>query len=268
MALAKFGVEHPSSTSQLGPLARYDLCVTRKGESAWLHVIVPTEGLADEKGEHYKAESRERWVLLSDHAEPGVDYQPFKLSMAPSLERQWGKRSVIDDLITLAREYHQRTGVPLGIGDVSEVTGGKMKDHWTHRVGADADVYLLDYPDEPGDGSGEPHIVYHQFRGGRSIWSTKPKGKGQREQPNGSGETITAKRLRTLAELVLPLDEVAYFVHNDPIVLDEFDDEAGKRKPGRRYLHARNKGYWPVHDDHVHLRWVDGPLPVGVTPRP
>lgn len=263
MALAKFGVERPASTAEVGPLVRYDLCVTRKGNEAWLHVIVPAAGLAPKKGQHYKAESHTRWVLLSDVAQPGVDYEPFKRSAPPSLARQWGKQAVVEDLTALARAYHERTGVRLGIGDVSHVTGGKMKDHWTHRVGADADVYLLAYTD-----GGDPHVIFHQFRRNRSIWSSKPDGKGEREQPNGSGETLTAERLRALAELVLPNDEIAYFVHNDPEVLVDFDTQAGERKPGRRYLHARNKGYWPVHDDHVHLRWVEGPLPVGVTPRP
>jgi hypothetical protein len=263
MALAKFGVQMPSSTAQSGPLARYDLCVTRKGEQAWLHVIVPATGLAEQEGAHYKAESRERWVLLSDHAEPGVDYEPFKRSATPSLARQWGREKVVDDLVRLAREYRDRTGVRLGIGDISHVTGGKMEDHWTHRVGADADVYLLDYSE-----GGDPRVIFHHWRRGGSVWSERPDGKGEREQPNGSGETRTAERLRALAELVLPEDDVAYFVHNDPEVLAEFDERARARKPGRRFLHARNKGYWPVHDDHVHLRWIDGPLPVGVTPRP
>jgi hypothetical protein len=51
-------------------------------------------------------------------------------------------------------------------------------------------------------------------------------------------------------------------------VLDPFDDQVGERRPGRRFLHADNRGYWPTHADHVHLRWVEGKLPVGVTPRP
>jgi hypothetical protein len=264
MGLAKFGAEQAGPTPTRGPLVRYDLCVTRKDERAWLHVIVPRNGLAKTKGHHYKAESRSRWVLLSDHAEPGVDYQLFKRSAAPSLSRQWGRENVIQDLVELARDYNERTGVRLGIGDVSHVTGGKMKDHWTHRVGGDADLYLLDYQ----NGANDPQLVWHHYRGGKSIWSTQEKGKGDRESSPDGADTPTAKRLRALAELVLEKDDVAYFVHNDPTVLSSFDAEVGERKPGRRYLHVKNKGYWPVHADHVHLRWIEGPLPVGVTPRP
>lgn len=266
MGLAKFGLEQATHERSEGPLARYDLCVTRKGDSAWLHVIVPAAGLAVEPdiGQHYKAESRERWVLLSDRAQPGVDYLPFKRSAAPSLSRQWGREKLVDGLIALARDYKQQTGVRLGIGDISHVTGGKMRDHWTHRVGADVDVYLLDYP----DGDDKPVLVYHSYRRSRSVWSTKADGKGTREQANGAGETVTSERLRALAQLVFENDDVAYFVHNDPVVLDDFDDRVGERKPGRRFLHAKNRGYWPQHADHVHLRWIDGPLPVGVAPRP
>jgi hypothetical protein len=263
MALAKFGVATPTRGDESGPLARYDLCVTRKGELAWLHVIVPRDGLADDEGRHYRAESRSRWILLADRARPGVDYVPFKLSGEASLSRQWGEEAFVDALAELAAAYHERTGVRLGIGDVSHVTGGKIEDHWTHRMGVDADVYLLDYT----DGDDSPRLYFHDWRRGASVWSTRPDGKGERE-PTEGGESPSAARLRALAELVLTRDELAYFVHNDPEVLAEFDERASERKPGRRYLHAGNRGYWPEHADHVHLRWVDGPLPVGVTPRP
>ena len=71
-----------------------------------------------------------------------------------------------------------------------------------------------------------------------------------------------------LAQVVVNIDEVAYFVHDDTQVLAPFDSEASARRPGRRFLHAGNRGYWPAHTDHVHLRWVEGKLPVDATPRP
>ncbi len=111
--------------------------------------------------------------------------------------------------------------------------------------------------------------MWHTYRRGKSIWSTRADARGETETPLIEGdETISAQRLRILAELVLNNDDIAYFVHNDPTVLEDFDQRAGKRLPGRRFLHAKNRAYWPAHRDHIHLRWVDGPLPVGVAPRP
>lgn len=262
MALAKFGD---------APLARYDLLVTRDDDRAWLHVVVPVEGLVEGRvGRHEAFIEGERWVNLGDRLQAGRHYLPYKTNGNESVLHQWGRLDVIESIATIADEYQQRTGLLLGVGDISHVTGGKILDHWTHRDGVDADLYLLDH--QRPDDAGRPSVWWHHFRKDRSVWSSEPQGKGEREarlDPDDElSDTPTSHRLRVLAQIVFPLDAIAYFVHDDPRVLTSFDREVGERRPGRRYLHAQNRGMWPRHCDHVHLRWVDGDLPVDGTPRP
>lgn len=263
MGFAKFGTDdRPLTEIVRGPLAGYDLVVTRKEERAWLHVVVPERGPhPDAIGRHLYAHRDELWVALCDHATPGIDYLPFKEDQQPSLDRQWGKRHVIEHVVDIARSYRDEVGSLLGVGDISVVTGGKISDHWTHRLGRDVDFYLL------ADTQGQPHIVYHYEGRKGGVYSTKEMGKGEREEAPEGGLSPTAQRLQALASIVLPIDEVAYFVHDDVAVLEPFDQQAQERRPGRRYLHADNKGYWPFHRDHVHMRWVEGKLPT-TTPKP
>ncbi|NVB42576.1 penicillin-insensitive murein endopeptidase [Pseudenhygromyxa sp. WMMC2535] len=277
-ALAKFASEEPGAELRRGPLAGYDLVITlsdkKKGpQLAYLHIVVPPRGLAqgpDAHGEHEAWVAGERWVNLSDYITPGRDYLVFKSNTEESLHRQWGAVSTIESVVEIAAEYRQRTGLPLGVGDISHVTGGKISDHWTHQHGVDADLYLLDPADTDKDG--RPRVWWSHIKRGVSMWTSKPKGKGEREprlDPNDElSLTATSQRLRILAQIVFEIDAVAYFVHNDANVLAPFDEQVGDRRPGRRFLHADNRGYWPTHADHVHLRWVEGKLPVDVTPRP
>lgn len=274
-ALAKFGSREPGPDRGFSPLSRYDLVVTSttRKDRAYLHVIVPANGLATgpgSRGTHQAWVDGERWLNLSDSLEPGREYLPFKTNGHESLHRQWARAEVIESLVMIATEYRQRTGVPLGVGDLSHVTGGRIKDHWTHQEGVDADLYLLD--PAVTDDDGRPRVWWCHFKRGVSTWTSKAKGKGEREpllNPDDAlSRTATSERLETLAQIVVPIDAIAYFVHNDPIVLAPFDERADDRRPGRRFLHAENRGYWPTHADHVHLRWARGKLPVDVTPRP
>jgi hypothetical protein len=276
MALAKFSSREPGPRAGSSPLSRYDLVVTRdarrKGDVAYFHVVVPAAGLParGELGKHEAWIDEQRWINLADVLDPARDYVPFKTNATESLHRQWAKAEVVLSIADIASDYTQQTGLPLGIGDLSHVTGGKIEDHWTHQEGVDVDLYVLD-PSKTG-ADGRPQIWWSHVKRKAPIWSSKPQGKGEREPPlepeDELSHTATSKRLEVLAQIVFLIDEVAYFVHNDPRVLDPFDDQVGERRPGRRFLHADNRGYWPTHADHVHLRWVEGKLPVGVTPRP
>ncbi|PRP97338.1 penicillin-insensitive murein endopeptidase [Enhygromyxa salina] len=280
MALAQFGSREPGPHCGYSPLSRYDLVVTRpakpakKGakELAYLHVVVPARGLPKpgERGTHEAWIGDARWINLADSLDPTADYLPFKTNGNESLARQWAQADVVHAIVDIAGEYHQRTGTVLGIGDLSHVTGGKIEDHWTHQKGVDVDLYLLDH-DHP-DKAGRPQVWWNHIKRGASLWTAEPKGKGAREPLVDPADelsgTRSSARLEVLAEIVLLVDDIAYFVHNDPVVLDPFDDQAGLRRPGRRFLHADNRGFWPAHADHIHLRWVAGELPVGVAPRP
>jgi hypothetical protein len=276
MAQAKFGSREPGPRAGSSALSRYDLVVTRdarrKGDVAYFHVVVPAAGLPalGDRGEHVAWIDEQRWVNLADVLDPATDYVPFKTNGSESLHRQWATAEVVTSIAHIAREYTQRTGLPLGIGDLSHVTGGKIEDHWTHQEGVDVDLYVFD-PRQTG-ADGRPQIWWSHVKRKVAIWTSKPQGKGEREPPlepeDELSHTATSQRLEVLAQIVFLIDEIAYFVHNDPRVLDPFDDQVGERRPGRRFLHAGNRGYWPTHADHVHLRWVEGKLPVGVTPRP
>lgn len=276
MAQAKFGSLEPGPRAGSSPLSRYDLVVTRdakrKSDVAYFHVVVPAAGLPapGEIGEHEAWIDGQRWINLADVLDPTRDYLPFKTNTTESLHRQWAQVEVVESIAHIAREYTLQTGLPLGIGDLSHVTGGKIEDHWTHQDGVDVDLYVFD-PSET-DADGRPRIWWNHVKRKVSIWTSKPQGKGEREPPlepeDELSHTATSKRLEVLAQIVFLIDEIAYFVHNDPRVLDPFDDQVEQRRPGRRFLHADNRGYWPTHADHVHLRWVEGKLPVGVTPRP
>ncbi|HVH98690.1 MAG TPA: penicillin-insensitive murein endopeptidase [Enhygromyxa sp.] len=273
-ALAKFGSPEPGPYCELSPLSRYDLIVTRhaREQTAYLHVIVPPHGLAKPgaRGRHEAWIEDQRWINLADVIEPERDYLPFKSNGKESLHRQWARADVVESLVAIAGEYRQRTGLPLGIGDLSHVTGGKIEDHWTHQQGVDVDVYLLDPADV--DPKGRPRVWWNYVKRGVSRWTSQENGKGEREpalDPSDElSHTPTSRRLEILAQIVFAIDDIAYFVHNDPVVLAPFDEQVGERRAGRRFLHAKNRGYWPTHADHVHLRWVEGELPVGVTPRP
>ncbi len=273
-ALAKFGSVEPGPRGQPSPLARYDLVVTHEPGKpvAYFHVVVPELGLAepDARGRHEAWIAGERWLNLADALDPVRDYLPFKTNGKESLHRQWAKAEVIEALVAIATQYRQRTGVPLGIGDLSHVTGGKIEDHWTHQKGVDVDLYLLDPADT--DDQGRPRVWWNHVKRGASLWTSEDQGKGEREPAldpaDALSHTPTSRRLEILAAIVFAIDEVAYFVHNDPRTLAPFDEQVGERRPGRRFLHANNRGYWPTHADHVHLRWVWGKLPVDATPRP
>ena len=276
MALAKFGSREPGPHAGSSPLSHYDLVATcdgkRKKDVAYFHIVVPAAGLPDPsvRGHHEAWIGNDQWINLSDALDPTREYLPFKTNGSESLHRQWAEREVVESLVDIARTYTQQTGMPLGIGDLSHVTGGKIEDHWTHRDGVDVDLYVFD-PSEVGD-DGRPKIWWSHVKRKVPIWTSEPQGKGRREptlDPEDElSHTATSKRLELLAQIVFHIDAIAYFVHNDPRVLDPFDRQAGDRRPGRRFLHAQNRGYWPTHADHVHLRWVEGKLPVGVTPRP
>jgi hypothetical protein len=273
-ALAKFGSVEPGPHCELSPLSRYDLVITRDSheQTAYLHVIVPAHGLPEPgaRGKHEAWIDDERWINLADVIEPSRDYVLYKANGHESLHRQWARADVVEALVGIIREYRDRTGLPLGVGDLSHVTGGKIEDHWTHQKGVDVDVYLLDPSDV--DKHGRPRVWWSYFKRGVSRWTSQENGKGEREpalDPNDElSHTPTSRRLEILAQIVFGIDEIGYFVHNDPRVLEPFDQQVGERRPGRRFLHAKNRGYWPAHRDHVHLRWVDGELPVGGTPRP
>jgi len=282
MAIAKFGDPEPGAEAEAGPLARYDLVVTVDARQAYFHIVVPTAGIAPDPASAVEPGSSaaparheawiegERWINLSDRLDPDREYLPFKTNGHESVHRQWAKLEVVESLVSIAWAYTQLGGARIGIGDLSHVTGGKIEDHWTHQKGVDADLYLLD-ESEP-DSDGRPRIWWHHFKRGASLWTAAEKGKGAREPrldpDDPDSETASAEHLRLLARIVVEIDAVAYFVHNDPLILDSFDVQAGDRRPGRRFLHTRNRGYWPAHTDHVHLRWVAGTLPVDVTPRP
>lgn len=273
-ALAKFGSVEPGPHSESSPLSSYDLVITRSSaeQTAYLHVIVPEHGLAKPgaRGKHEAWIDGERWINLADVIEPSRDYVLYKSNRHESLHRQWARADVVEGLVDIIHEYRERTGLPLGVGDLSHVTGGKMDDHWTHQKGVDVDVYLLDPSDV--DKHGRPRAWWNYFKRGVSGWTSQENGKGEREpalDPDDElSHTATSRRLEILAQIVFAIDEIGYFVHNDPRVLEPFDQQVGERRPGRRYLHAKNRGYWPAHCDHVHLRWVYGELPVGGTPRP
>lgn len=277
MAQAKFGSREPGRRAGSSPLSRYDLVVTRDpgrktGDVAYFHVVVPAAGLpaAGKLGKHEAWIDEQRWINLADVLDPTRDYIPFKSNGTESLHRQWAEAQVVDSIAHIAHEYTLQTGLLLGIGDLSHVTGGKIEDHWTHQEGVDVDLYVFD-PSET-DADGRPLIWWSHIKRKAPIWTSKPQGKGEREpllEPEDEfSYTATSKRLEVLAQIVFVIDEVAYFVHNDSRVLEPFDAQVGERRPGRRFLHAGNRGYWPTHADHVHLRWVEGKLPVGVTPRP
>lgn len=270
-SLAKFGRVDPDDLLSRGPLAGWDLhVITRdKVDIVFLHAVLPSTGPHPEGGTHVRLDGEVRWVALCDRARPGVDYTPYKRDGTVSLHHQWGREDFVDDLVAIARDYRRETGVPLGIGDISHVTGGKLKGHWTHRLGVDADLYVLTYPERDGTRLGPPVNYVFSLRRGEEIWSTRPRGRGDREPPRADGSSQTAARLELLAKLALRNDAIAFFVHDAASILAPFDALAQARRAGRRYLHLDNHGYWPDHPDHVHVRWapLERQLPTG-TPRP
>jgi hypothetical protein len=265
--IALFGSDPSTAESATGLAAPFEVeAVKVDEENAFLHVYIPADGLHGGEALHRAWVKNEPWLCIADSMQPGIDYLPFKSSEAPAAHRQWAREWVVRRLVDVAARYHERTGGLLGIGDASLVLGGKMSDHWTHRRGVDVDVYLLDFPE-----AGKPRIWWHEWKRGTSRWSARAEGKGGREPmvSADSEDTRSDERLRALADVMIEDDELWFFVHDSPRVLSPFDEAAQKRRPGRRYLHADNRAFWPAHQDHVHLRWATAKvLPVGVPPKP
>jgi hypothetical protein len=89
----------------------------------------------------------ERWDSLPFRASAGSTYTLMKRRWhEASLHRQWGKQAAIAWTVGLCNFYRDRTGLRLGIGDISHVVGEVMTDHGSHQLGRDVDVYVLDYP--------------------------------------------------------------------------------------------------------------------------
>ena len=124
------------------PMPFWDLSfVALKGGQNEIHV---------HRGDERIVESRvddQTWKSLPHELEPGTGYTLFKRRYwEASLHRQWGQERAVRWLVGLANFYRDQTGLRIGIGDVSHVVGGPMTDHGSHRLGRDADVYVLGYP--------------------------------------------------------------------------------------------------------------------------
>ena len=277
MGIAKFGGSYDPSgkprpaltVPDAGPLAHYHLTVVVESEDkAYLHVELPVGGPGAEPGIHRAYVRNQWWSCLADTLEPGVDYTLFKTNGQASLHRQWAQHWVVERVSAIAAEYRSSTGVPVGIGDLSLVVGGKISDHWTHRLGVDADMYLLRYADLKQPTLDGVKHSWHSWKRKASVWSSDPDGRRDREEAV-KGEFPSARLLAALATAALGQDDLHFFVHNAVDVLSEFDTKAQVRRPGRRYLHAKNREFWPEHRDHVHLRWTARKrLPVDVPARP
>ncbi|TPV92989.1 MAG: hypothetical protein B7733_22765 [Myxococcales bacterium FL481] len=267
---AKFGTAEPGRTRRRGPLHPFDLfLVPGHDDQAWLHVVVPSYGFAplDGVGNHRCVDNGQPWVLLSDRLKLGEEYVLYKRDGTQSIAHQWGRESVIEDVVSIARTYRERVGEPIGVGDISRLAGGKLPGHWTHKTGVDVDMYLLTY--STSSQRTEPGMMWHTLTPDGAVWSSDPDGNGRVEASrDDQGDTPTAHKLRTLAETALGNDNIVYFVHDDPRVLQPFDTAAQARRRGRRFLHAKNRGYWPPHRDHVHLRWNFGRLRIDDPPKP
>jgi hypothetical protein len=260
VALALFGADGGRDPAARGPLFDVDVIILRDDQTARAHVVVPRAADRGRPPRHEWRDGEVTWVPLSDYAVPGVDYTLFKRDGTQTLAHQWAQRAVIEQLVTLARTYQAKTGQRLGIGDLSQLFGGKLRGHWTHRRGVDVDVYLIE--------DDEPIAWCHAEDDGVVTWTSEPHGKGSREPPPAYAGDDTASRLAVLAELFVENDDIAYLVHDASDVLAPFDAAAHARKPGRHALHLQNRIYWPSHPDHAHLRWHLDDHPLPETPRP
>lgn len=87
------------------------------------------------------------WRCFPFVARPGTDFVLFKRRwFEASFHRQWGTRDTVDWIIGLSNFYRDRTGLRLGVGDISHVVGEDITDHASHERGKDVDVYVLDDP--------------------------------------------------------------------------------------------------------------------------
>jgi hypothetical protein len=128
--------------SATAPLANFTVVALRRGTQREVHVGCPTGGR-----EVSARVDGARWDWLPPFAAPGALYTVFKVQYGgASLHRQWGRQGAITWLRNLCAFYLDRTGVRLGVGDVSHIVGEEIDGHGSHREGRDVDLYALEYP--------------------------------------------------------------------------------------------------------------------------
>lgn len=126
--------------SPFAPLANFGAVAIRRRSRRELHVhrgSTVIESWVDGK----------RWKNLAVEHTLGLVYTLMKLRwFERSVHRQWGTEEAIDWIGHLCRFYKDKTGLPLGVGDISFIVGEPMSNHKSHTRGLDVDLYVLDYP--------------------------------------------------------------------------------------------------------------------------
>ena len=262
--------------------------VALKGASNEVHV---------HKGDERIVESRvdgKVWKSLPHELEPPAGYVLFKRNWPEaSLHRQWGREEAVRWLVGLANFYRDRTGVRMGIGDVSHVVGGPMTDHASHQLGRDADLYVLGYESYPGD-----HIEAYWCQGTRPDRFTlhaltPPSAKNKQYTTTGMTRLDAADEARTFERYATILaycvatwsllkafvwhgvrkieDDAVRIARNafdsgwkdswgeGPKSRDDIAPEEEWKKRGGKLIGQGSADYgagksWPPHQDHVHVR--------------
>ncbi len=227
------------------------------------------------------------WKSLAVEAQPGTLYTVFKKNyQEASLHRQWGRQNAIEWITGLLNFYQDRTGVRLGVGDISHIVGEHITDHNSHREGRDVDLYPLSYP----AGAAYPETYWCDGEGDDMTISalTPPSGTPERY----GAPLVTLNQTRQDAVFTLFATVLAYcyaswdrldaFVwHGARQIEDEaltiaqaaFDagwqDDWGPAPASRADLdrgsatrrprlvgqgHGSYGGGWPPHRDHIHIR--------------
>lgn len=261
-AAAVYGSTSARGTLVGGPLFGSRVMVYRSGSTAWLYADAAADRpyAADpERGRHFGMIDGDEWAPLDQAVTPGVEYVTFKASGGQRFHRQWGRLETIDYLADLAIDYLAKTGVPLGIGDVSLATGGDIDDHASHEVGLDVDLYLLTFPPDPRGGLAldEPYLWVAECTqaGGWDCWYYDDAS-GRREDLAAPLHVPAATLLETLAWFALDWDGPSHFVQHDVVTLAPFR-ALGESAP--RFIDATNASAlgWPPHENHVHVRFFD-----------
>ncbi len=258
MAQALYGRAFADRGDEKGPLYRARVAAVKVGTAAYLYSDAAEDHPSTDpaRGRHFAVVDGQEWLPLDHELEPDRDYKVIRRSGTQRKGAQWAVPETIIYLAGLARAHLMRHAQPLGVGDLSLPLGGPIAGHSSHQVGLDADIYLLSYPlDGPRVDVDNPElwVASCSSSGGWSCFYTGAFS-ADHEDMTDAGHVPAAEMLEGLARHAYDFAGVTHFVQHDVEVLAPMRSLPAPRPS---YIDASNVSAsgWPVHDDHVHLRF-------------
>jgi subtilisin family serine protease len=271
-ALGKAKASHQvTMPGPYAPLTKFGAVAIRRSGVRELHV-------------HRGAPLIESWVdghlwknLAVEHA-IGLTYTLMKTRWwERSIHRQWGTAEAVSWIGHLCRFYKDKTGLRLGVGDISHIVGEGITDHKSHSRGLDVDLYVLEYP----AGTAFPEAYWCEGKKEFSLTAMAPPDApgDAAEYKSASGTSLGTRepdvwrRYATVLAYCLatwPVIEAfvwhgARALENDAVAIasdmnpqmSEWGLPVIPAKRAHKLVGVGHSAYgheWPEHQNHIHVR--------------